>query len=291
MSGQEKITLLDRSQLKADCERCFGLCCVALPFAKSVDFALDKQAGQPCTHLQKDYRCGIHSQLRDKGFRGCTVYDCFGAGQNVSQFTYEGKDWRSHPETAKQMYEIFPVMWQLHELLWYLSEALAHPAAESLRNPLTEAMQETVRLSRRTPEELLQVDIHAHRAKVNEWLLKTSELVRKAARTHKTEKKKTNLAKPHGRYRIERGADLVGARLSKTDLRGANLRGTFLIAADLRESDLRGADLIGADLRDADLRGADLRNSLFLTAAQLNSAKGDSSTRLPSSLSKPPHWE
>ncbi len=37
--------------LKADCEKCFGLCCVALPFAASADFAFDKQAGSPCINL------------------------------------------------------------------------------------------------------------------------------------------------------------------------------------------------------------------------------------------------
>ena len=54
------------------------------------------------------------------------------------------------------------------------------------------------------------------------------------------------------------GADLIGRDLRGTDLRGANLRGAYLIGADLRGADLRRADLIGADLRGADLRGADL---------------------------------
>lgn len=35
---------LGRAALKADCEKCFGLCCVSLPFAASSDFAMDKQA-------------------------------------------------------------------------------------------------------------------------------------------------------------------------------------------------------------------------------------------------------
>lgn len=29
-------------EVRADCSRCFGLCCVALPFARSADFAVDK---------------------------------------------------------------------------------------------------------------------------------------------------------------------------------------------------------------------------------------------------------
>jgi uncharacterized protein YjbI with pentapeptide repeats len=74
------------------------------------------------------------------------------------------------------------------------------------------------------------------------------------------------------------------------DLKGANLREANLIAADLRGADLRVADLIGADFRDADLSGADLTESIFLTQAQLNSAKGDANTKLPPSLAIPSHW-
>lgn len=33
------------SSLQADCARCFGLCCVALPYARSADFAFDKDGG------------------------------------------------------------------------------------------------------------------------------------------------------------------------------------------------------------------------------------------------------
>ncbi|MGH3932564.1 MAG: hypothetical protein ACRDTF_21615, partial [Pseudonocardiaceae bacterium] len=65
----------ERFDLRADCERCFGLCCVALTFSVSADFAIDKDAGQPCPNLQSDFRCGIHTRLRKQGFPGCAVYD------------------------------------------------------------------------------------------------------------------------------------------------------------------------------------------------------------------------
>ncbi|MNC75792.1 Pentapeptide repeats (8 copies) [compost metagenome] len=64
----------------------------------------------------------------------------------------------------------------------------------------------------------------------------------------------------------------------------------MLIAANLQNADLRDCDLIGSDLRDADLRGADLRGSLFLSQMQVNSAKGDSRTKLPPGLRVPAHW-
>ena len=89
-------------ELAADCSRCAGLCCVALPFGRSADFPVDKAAGDPCEHLRRDFRCGIHDRLREEGYRGCTVFDCFGAGQQVTQVTFGGKDWRSGEASARR---------------------------------------------------------------------------------------------------------------------------------------------------------------------------------------------
>jgi uncharacterized protein YjbI with pentapeptide repeats len=272
-----------RLSLQADCENCFGLCCVALPFAASVDFAVDKNAGQPCLNLQSDFRCGVHNSLRQRGFRGCTVYDCFGAGQKVAQVTFGGHDWRQAPESAKQMFEVFPIMRQLHELLWYLTEALTLQQTRPINGELSFALDETERLTHLSPDSLMELDVAAHRADVNALLLRTSELVRAEAR--RQQKDLPGRQKTHGR-----GADLIGANLRGADLRGANLRGVYLIAADLRGADMRVADLIGADFRDADLSGADLTQSIFLTQAQLNAAKGDADTKLPPSLTRPTHW-
>jgi uncharacterized protein YjbI with pentapeptide repeats len=256
---------------------------VALPFAASIDFAIDKEAGRPCPNLQADFRCGIHDSLRQTGFKGCTVYDCFGAGQKVAQVTFGGQDWRQAPETAKIMFEAFPIMRQLHELLWYVSEALTLEAAGPIRGELGLALEETERLALLPPDALLELDVAAHRAKINELLLRTSELVRADAR-HR-------LKLPAGRRKtFDRGADLIGADLRGANLRCANLRGAYLIAANLKGADLRAADLIGADLRDADLSGADLTECLFLTQFQINAAKGDAGTKLPPFLTRPPHW-
>src|SRR5258706_258674 len=165
-----------RLELRADCQRCFALCCVAPAFSASADFAIDKAAGQPCPNLRADFRCSIHDRLRPRGFAGCAAFDCLGAG----------------------------------------------------------------RRGRRGP----------------------------------------NL----------RRADLAGKDLRAADLAGATLRGALLIRADLRGADLSYADLTGADLRGADLSGADLETSLFTTQQQLDSAKGDWTTKLASRLSRPSHW-
>ncbi|WP_428951623.1 pentapeptide repeat-containing protein [Streptomyces sp. cg35] len=268
-------TVPDRPDLRADCGSCFGLCCVALPFAKSQDFARNKSAGTPCHHLQDDFRCGIHTRLRDEGYPGCTVFDCFGAGQKISQITFEGVSWRERPESARAMYEVFPVMRQLHELLWYLSEVLELRRAEPVHRDARRARDDIERLTRAGADELLAADVPAIRGDVNTLLLRASDLVR---------------AEVPGRKKNHRGADLVGARLRTADLRGATLRGALLVAADLTGADLRSADLIGADLRDARLGGADLTGCIFLTQAQLNAARGDGATRLPPGLTRPAHW-
>src|SRR4051794_4071425 len=64
------------ADLRADCTNCFALCCTALRFDASADFAFDKPAGTPCRHLTTELRCGVHADLRARGFNGCAVYDC-----------------------------------------------------------------------------------------------------------------------------------------------------------------------------------------------------------------------
>ncbi|HEY4386479.1 MAG TPA: pentapeptide repeat-containing protein [Ktedonobacteraceae bacterium] len=265
----------DRLNLRADCANCFALCCVVPAFSASADFAINKNAEQPCSHLQPDFRCNIHTHLRQQGFRGCTVYDCFGTGQKVSQVTFGGQDWRRAPRTATQMFAVFPIMRDLHELLWYLTEALTLQPAHSLHGELSLALKETERLTYNTPDALIKLDVAAHRRDVNALLLHTSEIVRAGLRNKKD----------------YRGADLIEARLKGADLRGANLRGAYLIEADLRDADLRMADLIGADFRGADLRGADLTESIFLIQSQLDAAKGNTTTKLPPSFTRPAHWD
>jgi hypothetical protein len=96
--------------LEADCASCAALCCVAPAFAKSSDFAIDKPAGQACRNLGGDFRCTIHERLEPAGFKGCTVFDCFGAGQRITQETFGGRDWREHPEIAGDMFASLPIV-------------------------------------------------------------------------------------------------------------------------------------------------------------------------------------
>ncbi|GGL01874.1 pentapeptide repeat-containing protein [Mangrovihabitans endophyticus] len=240
-------------ELAADCSRCAGLCCVAPAFSQSVDFAYDKPAGRACVHLDDDFRCEIHPMLASEGFRGCAVFDCFGAGQHLVQGTFGGADWRA----ARAMLDLFPVMRQLHELAWHLDQARRLPEVTALRPALQAAFDETRRLADGTPADLAGLDVTAYRNRVNRLLRRASKIARAGA----------------GPAPCYRGRDLVGRRMRGADLRGADLRGALLIAADLRDADLRRADFSGADLRGTDLRGADLTGALFLTEAQLRAAR------------------
>jgi uncharacterized protein YjbI with pentapeptide repeats len=290
-----------RPDLTADCANCFALCCVAPAFSVSADFALDKRAGQPCPNLRADFGCSIHDRLRPRGFAGCTVYDCFGAGQKVAQVTFAGQDWRRAPDIAEEMFAVFAIMRQLHELLWYLSQALLLGSARPVHDDLRRALDETERLTRLEPEALLGLEASAYRQDVNALLLRASELARAPAPHREPGSAGPDFGAPDFRapdfrapdFRAPdfRGADLVGKDLRGIDLSGANLRGAQLVGANLSGVSLAVADFTGADLRGADLRGADLSASIFLTQSQLDAARGDSRTRIPPSLASPACWD
>jgi hypothetical protein len=259
-----------RARLRADCSRCAGLCCVAPAFAASADFAIDKPAGAACPNLRNDFRCGIHARLRERGFPGCEVFDCFGAGQQLTQGTFGGRSWRESPELAAAQFAVLPVMRQLHEMLWHLTEAASLPTP--LQAAGRAAADRVERLTALGAEELGRLDVGAVRGEVGELLDRVSERVRGPGAPNR------------------RGADLMGRDLRRTRLRNACLRGAYLIGADLRGVDLGTADLLGADLRGADVRGADLSRCLFLTGPQVTAARGDASTRLPVAVPTPAHW-
>ncbi|PAE20317.1 hypothetical protein CHH80_12040 [Bacillus sp. 7504-2] len=263
--------------LTSDCEHCFGLCCVALPYAKSADFPFHKDGGEPCRNLLSDNRCKVHHELRDKGFHGCVSYECFGAGQHVSQKMYGGRDWRGHTELRKEMFAVFPLIQQLYEMLWYLTQALSLNETKPIHAELKQLYERTVELTLNAPNEIIQLGIDMHRSKVNKLLIETSELYRR------------NQANKHEK-KSKRSFDYMGADLRGRNFHGSNFRGVLLIAANLSYADLRKVDFIGADLRDANLEFADLSDALFLTQAQVNSAKGNIATKIPDFLVRPHHW-
>jgi hypothetical protein len=259
------VSRLETPALVADCDQCFALCCVLLPFSAVSGFGIDKPGGTPCPNLAADDRCRIHATLRRDGWPGCAAFDCFGAGQQVSQVTYAGVSWREH-EDLGEMAAVLSVMRMLHEMLTHLAEVARRspdPAAAVLS-------EEVVALTYATPTELLALDLDDLHERVGGALTAAGARLRTGP--------------------DRRGRDLAGQDLRERELHDADLRGAVLIRADLRDVDLGCADLLGADLRDADLRGADLRGVLFLSLAQVNAAVGDDLTVLPEHLTRPSHW-
>jgi hypothetical protein len=253
------------------------LCCVLPGFVASAEFALTKPAGTACPHLAGDHRCRIHQSLRTDGFAGCTVYDCFGAGQHLVTAVGGADGWLADAQQAHRMSTTFPVLRQLHELLWYVDRAVGYLAEGPVRDQLVEALERTEAMARAAARRTSTTpvdDVEEHRAAVNVLLVKASDELRRA----------------YEHRRDLRGADLVGADLRRADLTGASLRGALLVGAQLQGVDLTGADLTGADLRGAMLHGADLGGALFVHSWQVTSAIGDRSTRLPDAMARPDHW-
>ncbi len=79
------------------------------------------------------------------------------------------------------MFAAFAVMRTLHELLWYLNEALALPQADQFRDDLQDLLAATERLTLCGPDELAAVDVAAHRGTANSVLLRVSDHVRERA--------------------------------------------------------------------------------------------------------------
>lgn len=90
-------------KLTQDCEKCQGLCCMALKHRPQDGFPIeeDKPVGVPCINLETDstkgdklYTCKIYGRLTKDGWETCPEYTCNGAGQAVSIFFKElGVSW------------------------------------------------------------------------------------------------------------------------------------------------------------------------------------------------------
>jgi len=274
-----KSTTPSAAALRPDCSQCFALCCTAFGFTRSADFAIDKPPAAACPNLATDFSCTIHDRLRPRGFAGCTVFDCFGAGQAVSQRLFHGTSWRQDPESAADMFAAFKVLRQLHEMLWHLAQAETAAYSPDTVEEVHSLEAEVRKVAEGPLAMVLAADVGSLHLQVGETLRSVSEEVRAGY-----------FAEGPHHVRLAPGADLAGANLRGLTLCGADLRGACLIAADLRGADLTAADLLGADLRNARLDDAELTHALFLTQAQLTAARGSASTRLPAGLARPGHW-
>ena len=254
--------MLELRDLRADCAACAALCCVLLPYRRVDGFGGDKDGGVACGHLTETNRCGIHAELGERGWPGCEIFDCFGAGQWTTRHTYAGRSWREPEQIDRgEMAAVLTVQRLVHEMLWHLDEVVRRECADDTTRSL-QARLTTLRDM--APEKLLAADI--------------DELLEESGAHFSDVTARTSTG------RDRRREDLSGRDLRDEELAHAALRGALLIGADLRGVDLGAADLLGADLRGARIEGADLGEVWFLTRPQLSAARTDSRTVMPPRL-------
>lgn len=260
-------------EIKADCSKCSGLCCIALFFSKMDGFPQDKEAGKPCINLNKDYYCKIHGELKNCKMRGCIGYDCFGAGQHVTSVIYKGETWQTIKGKSQEIFDVFVVVFHLYQIRYFLVESRTIVLAKELWKVIDELIDENKRLCNYSPKDILNIDVDSYRDKVNIILKKVCSLIKEE---YKNKKKLSGF---------------LGGNFKNKDMSGQDLGMQLLIAANFNNCKFHGTIFLGADTRDTNLSNADLREAVFLTQGQVNCAKGNRNTKLPKHLDYPVTWE
>ena len=136
------------SALRADCSRCAGLCCVVHAFYSFQGFAFDKPAHSACGYLTPENRCAIHAKLASRGFPGCVAFDCYGAGQRVTQEFFSGVNWRTlEKSVAQTLFSAYVSCLALHRLMaiLVLAEATVSPPLDAQMRLKREQLNELCR--------------------------------------------------------------------------------------------------------------------------------------------------
>ncbi len=162
---------MNDAKLRADCARCCGLCCVAPAFDADQGFGFDKPAHTACPNLRTDHRCAIHATLPAAGFPACAAFDCFGAGQWVTQQLFAGRSWRTSPDIAEEMFRLYLKYRALHELMALLDMAIRRvPQTEAA--PLVQCLRDIERICEAGTQLPDACGVSALRRKVQRLLVK-----------------------------------------------------------------------------------------------------------------------
>lgn len=262
-------------QFKIDCSKCSGLCCTALFFSKIDGFPENKSAGKPCIKLQHNYRCMIHHELEKRNMKGCIGYDCFGAGQHVTQHIYKGETWQTAQEKSKEIFEVFVVIFQLYQIRYFLEESKTIIPAKELWSDIQNLINENEVLCNSDPQTILEIDYENYRDSINIILKQVCNSIIKCY------KKSAN----------KMPKEFFGKSFNRIDMSGIDLSMKLLIAANFDGCTFDGTIFLGADTRDTNFSNADLREAVFLTQGQINSARGNRNTKLPKHLDYPTTWK
>jgi hypothetical protein len=112
------------SCFRSDCSQCCGLCCVVPAYFAFQGFGTDKSAHTPCTQLDCRNRCVIHNTREDHGYTACAAFDCYGAGQWVTQQLGRNANWRDSPAMAASLFDAYTQCLPLFELAAMLDAAM-----------------------------------------------------------------------------------------------------------------------------------------------------------------------
>jgi hypothetical protein len=150
-----------RLDLVADCASCAAICCTATSFEASEDFACAKPAGVRCANLTRRGRCAIHGELAARGFAGCAIYDCYGAGPRVTRAFAE----RLPGEVDRERDAAFLALRVIHELMWLLDEAARLcPASSELARDLAAQLAALEAIADGPAAALATLDVATHEA-------------------------------------------------------------------------------------------------------------------------------
>ena len=135
-------------ETRSDCTRCAALCCIAFPSETMEGFAASKERGEACPRLRPDGSCSIYDRRKEEGFAGCVGFECFGAGQYVTQLHGGNSEWRADPELLARMVDSFLDIRRAFELLWLAGHAKqsastdnAHGTAHAIEESLREIIE------------------------------------------------------------------------------------------------------------------------------------------------------
>jgi hypothetical protein len=119
--------------LKADCDNCQALCCMAHKHLRSEDFPItvDKPGGVPCENLELldgFKKCSVYEKRSDLNFKICEVFDCNGAGQFATRFFTErfSYDWalESNLNDPRNQSNITKSFRYFYNLMKYIFESI-----------------------------------------------------------------------------------------------------------------------------------------------------------------------
>ncbi len=119
---------------RADCSSCCGLCCVVPDQLTLQGFPSDKPAEAPCRYLNGNHRCSIHATRPIHGYAACGGFDCFGAGQWITQSLFGGAHWTHSPDVARQMFAAYRHWVPRFEAAALLEAALPHVRDDARRS-------------------------------------------------------------------------------------------------------------------------------------------------------------